>query len=226
MNYTVITDPDKLKEFITWLPEIENDECYYVTLFGRTKYCTGEVKLKQDKQQLKSFTSNKDFLFEKIEQLEIKEGKYYQNHVSVPQESLSLYIMPNPRSNTKAAKNLIKELLDFLFTNNKSFNLHKKALTSLQTTSSRTVYMDFDFDHCTIDERKSDILKAVNESAVTFVQTRGGFHCLVEVEKVESEYKKSYYNNISKLDGCDVRGDNLLPIPGTFQGGFTPIFVK
>jgi hypothetical protein len=45
---------------------------------------------------------------------------------------------------------------------------------------------------------------------------------LIELEKIDKQYEKNWYNSITKLEGCDVRGDNLLPIPGTTQSITTP----
>ena len=57
MNYKIITDEAKLKEFIDWLPDLREDECYYIALFCRKKYTD---KLKSDKLQLKRVTSKKE----------------------------------------------------------------------------------------------------------------------------------------------------------------------
>ena len=37
-NYKIISDPDALKEFIEWLPELEDNEKFYLSLFARKKY--------------------------------------------------------------------------------------------------------------------------------------------------------------------------------------------
>ena len=99
-NYKIIADEAQLKAFIEWLPELEKDEIYYVSLFARKKYDTTGT-LKADKGQLKRFSSRKDRLFEKIKHLERPIGTYTHEGQAVSNESLALYITVNPRSLTK-----------------------------------------------------------------------------------------------------------------------------
>jgi hypothetical protein len=37
-NYQLITDLEKLKDFIEWLPDLGPHEKFYLALFGRNKY--------------------------------------------------------------------------------------------------------------------------------------------------------------------------------------------
>lgn len=224
MNYKIITDPDKLQEFIDWLPELQEGEIYYVALFARKKYCSA---IKGDKAQIKRFTSNKEFLYDKIKQLECEVGCYKLNNTPIPNEALALYISPNPRSLIKASKVLTKKLLDLVLDKYSGYNPQAEALNVIQVTGGKTVFMDFDFDNTTIEEMKPLIFNIVNENAITFVQTKNGFHLLIEISKLAPEYEKNYYNNIVKLPFIDVRGsDGLLPVVGCCQSTFTPILYK
>ena len=225
-NYKIITDEKALRDFIQWLPELENGECYYVTLFARSKYGKHIIPMSADKQQLKRFTSNKEYLYEKIEQLEIKLGGYYQKHQSLPQEALALYITPNPRSYEKAGIKSAKALLDLVTKPYNGYNPHQEVLSAIQTSPSRRLYFDLDFDGVSIKDMKPKIIELINEDCLTFVETRGGFHVLIKLDLIDKKYIKNWHNNLTKLDGCDVRGDNLLPVPGTYQGSFTPKIYK
>jgi hypothetical protein len=165
-------------------------------------------------------------MLNKIKQLECKLGTYNIKGVEVPDESLALYITPNPRSFSIAARESLIELARAVTKPYDGYNPHQIVLSNIQTACGTKKYMDFDFDGITIDTVMDDIQKVINKSALTFVATRGGFHLLVSLADIEKEYAKTWYQSITKLPGVDVRGDNLLPFVGCYQGGYVPHFVK
>jgi len=226
-NYTIITDEKILKDFIDWLPNPSEDETYYCCLFARSKYCKNLTHINSDKAQLKRFTSSKELLFKKIKQLECPIGSYYQKKNVVPQEALALYITVNPRNNIKAAKNALIRLVHLVTGENHGYSLHAEMMSEVQKAKSRTEYVDFDFDNVEPEEVLKQITgnNLVNLDAVKVLKTRGGFHLLVSPQKVDYDHKNSWHKSISSL-GPDIKGDNMIPVPGTYQGGFTPHFLE
>lgn len=221
MNYQVITNKDQLLQFIEWLPELEDNEKFYGCLFSRKKYTQAAVRT-NDKTQLKRFLSDKSRLYDKIKQLEVAIGAYKLKDIDAPQESLALYLNPNPRNLKRATFDGIIKLTELLKSDNKNFNPHSELMSCIQRSIGRKIYLDFD-----IDDKKFDLeqLKTfINPNCLSIVETRGGYHVLVKLSEVEKEYKKSFYNNIVSL-GVDQTGDQLLPVPGCTQGGFTPKFI-
>jgi len=222
-NYQLIKDEESLLNFIEWLPELKSDETYYLSLLARNKY---NKDFPANTVQLKRVIANKQMMFNKIKQMECQIGSYQYKGQPIPEDTLCLYITPNPRSQTKATKKLLKNLLDLALNNYSGYNIQSEALSAIQISSSRTVYMDFDFDDIEIEDIKPLLNGIINEDAVTFVKTYGGFHLLIEVAKIAKEYFKSYYDAILRLPNCDVRKDNLLPIPGCIQGNKVPQLIK
>ncbi|HMW11131.1 MAG TPA: hypothetical protein PJ987_11875 [Bacteroidia bacterium] len=223
MNYKIIINEKSLLDFIDFLPNLKNNECFYVVLMSRAKYAPGIV-LSSGQTQLKRFTSNKEHLFSKIKQLECPIGSYTYKGQTLPQESLALYINPNPRDLEKAAKNSLIKLAHLITKPYTGYNPYTEILSEIQTAHSRKPYMDFDFDNIEPSNvigvlQEKDI---INLDAVTIVKTKGGFHLLVEVQKIQTKYQKSWYQSIAKIDGVDMKGDGLLPIPGCSQGNFSP----
>lgn len=226
MNYQIIKDEALLREFIDWLPELKPHEIYYVSLFARNKYLPDKSVLKADKAQLKRFTSTKANLFDKIKQLECAFGAYKQKELPIPQEALALYINPNPRDMELATKNTLVKFAQLITQDYTGYNPHQEVLSELQKSCSRKVYFDLDFDTLEMDAVLTEVRKFLNFDCVKVLKTRGGFHLLVELTKLEKKYEKTWYKNITVLQGCDIKGDNLIPVVGCTQGGFVPYFIS
>jgi len=219
MNYKIIEDEEKLKQFIEWLPQLEQNEKYFVSLFARKKYCNDKIK-SNDKTQLKRFVSNKDRLFEKIKQLEVEFGSYSLRDEAVPQESLVLYINPNPRDMKKATFLMAKQCLNLIEYCNNGYNIQAEALSCIQKSRSKSHFCDFDIDEKDIDlSLMTDILP---RDCYEVVETRGGYHILVNTRKAP---KTKWHVDIREAFDVDQTGDQLLPVCGCVQGGFTPRFI-
>ena len=220
MMYSIINDPMLLDRFIfEWLPELRPGEQFYGALFARKKYdSTGTIT--SDKGQLKRFVSTKEFLVQKIWQLECRVGSYSFNGRPVPQEALALYIMPNPRSFKGALTKSLVDIAKLISNGDFERNPKQMVMTNLQKSASRKVVLDFDFDNMVYSPHYFDF---INEDCLTVLSTRGGFHVLVELKKIDPSIKSTWYKKMVEV-GCDVRGDNLIPVPGCVQGGYTPYF--
>lgn len=235
MNYSIIKDKELLEDFVkNFLPDLQPHEQFYACLFSRSKYCnsvSGITHIKTDKQQLKRFTATKENLIHKIQQLECPLGTYYQRQIPIPQESLALYINPNPRDFIKATKNGLIRFANLITEQYGSnhYNPHQEVMSEIQKAKSRMIYFDMDIDGMDLESMylaKKLIATIINLDSVHFLQTRGGFHIMIELAKVEKQYLKTWYNKMMSLLDVDIKGDNMIPVPGCTQGNFTPKFIK
>jgi hypothetical protein len=224
MNYTIITDEALLSEFIqNTLPELAPHEQFYCCLFARKKYCP-DAGLKNDKAQLKRFTSTKEKLLCKIKQLQCPAGSYMAGDIEVPQEALALYISPNPRDLWKATLRSISQFAMLAEGEGRNSNPHQEVLSVIQRTKSKTHWVTFD-----IDEKGEEVLKKVDEAlggdmaCRLVLETRGGYHVLVRPSLVPEGVRNSWHKKLAEM--ADVTGDAMIPMPGTYQGGFTPRFI-
>ena len=239
MNYSIIKDEKLLDDFIKWLPELQEDECYYLCLFARSKYAKNEdgsnkfPHIKTDKAQLKRITVHKKSLMkDKIKQMECAFGSYKtKDGDDIPQEALALYITPNPRSQRKAMFNLIKRIADIQIANATGYNIHAEAMSAIQKCKSRACFIDFDVDfpkeiEINLIHLKPFVEESIGNKGVHFLRTRGGYHVLVEPSKIDKEFEKIWYKSMIQHPYIDIKGDAMIPVVGCTQGNFIPHFEK
>jgi hypothetical protein len=216
-NYKIITNPDLLKRWIKeFLPDLQENEQYYCCLFARKKYCKEVPWIKSDKSQLKRFTSKKEFLFNKIHQLEVPFGAYELSDNPVPQAALAVYVSANPRDLWKATVRSIGKLANVLECNGKNSNPHQEVMSEIQKTVGTRKYVCFDVDV----KSEDDLTKIINlcDGYCNVTETRGGYHVFILKDKVDQIKTKNWYQEISKY--AEQTGDLMTPPWGTLQGGW------
>lgn len=224
MNYKIILDEQMLREFIEWLPELAIGEKFYVALFARKKYCRDVKYIKTDKAQVKRFLANKKDLFNKIWQLEAPISSYVLGDIVIPQESLALYISVNPRSLEQGTRQSLIKFANLLALKYNGYNPVAEATSEVHKACSRKVWFDFDFDKADLDTTLSEVNQILSPANYRVLHTHSGFHLIVHLPSLDKKISKTWYHGISNLPGCDIKGDNLLPVPGCTQGGFIPYF--
>lgn len=220
-NYKIINNPDAVKEFIDWLPDLKDNEKFYLSLFARKKYCRDVID-SNDKTQLKRFTSDKERMFDKLNQLELTLGKWRIKGKEAPQESLVLYIHPIPRDMRIATNKMGKKCWDLI--ENKNYNLVAEAMSCVQSSKSKSVKL-VTFD---IDDSDAD-MSYLNEifpfKCYDYIKTRGGYHVIVNTKKIKMDFRKNWYMEIKNYYNIEDKcGDIMSPFPGTIQGGHVPEF--
>lgn len=224
----------ELRSFISSLPELGEGQIYYLTLLSRSKYYNGDRNI-PDKYGVKRFTSTKKNLFNNISLLDIKgDYRYHGDGTIIPEETLSLYMYVNPRSERDSIKNIFLKLFDVQYTNKKlKGGLITQAMNSLSTSQATKDYVGFDFD--VSEDMDKENLKGylqcnleliLPRGSYDLVETRGGFHILVKPKLIDPRGpNKLWHSKLNNFTGRDINGDMMVPIPGCIQGGFVPKFI-
>jgi len=138
----------------------------------------------------------------------------------------------------KAGLKTAKELVSMMADGKTIYNPQSVALNQIQVTGVKK-YFDIDLD---LKEGKElshldlwNIIldgNLINSTAVkgNIVRTRGGYHILVELDKISEQYKKSWFTNFSQLKDdrftIMMNSDNMTPVPGCIQSDFVPYLIE
>jgi hypothetical protein len=224
-HYKIINDENKLKEFIEWLPDTPSGYRFYLALFARKKYCREIKYIKTDKAQVARVLTTKKDLYNKIRHLEVPLDSYVIKDIVIPQESLALYISLNPRDLERATRQSLIKFAHLLASTYNGYNPVAEAMSEAHKACGKKIWFDFDFDNVDLDSTLVEIRNVLPDGTYKVMKTKNGFHVIVHLPSIDKKLSQHWYHGLSKLEGCDVVGDNLSAVPGCTQGGFTPYFV-
>lgn len=230
MNYKLIHNEQQLKLFIDFLPELNEDEIYFLTLIARRKWFPESTGTPATIQLKREVAITKDKIEKVIRQWEVNEGIYtYKDDSPIDVRNLGVYIGFNPKDQHKAIFELMDICLANIRFNNKNMNVKSMANSAIQVSNGTKNFIDIDVD---IKENENPLLiidfikSIIEESALTFIKTSGGFHCLVRLSEIKSH---TWYNKIKEhpfKSELNIMNNDLVPVVGCNQGQFVPHFIN
>jgi hypothetical protein len=238
----MIHDEEQILKFINILPDLQNDEVYFLSASARNKYLTQEEReyytLGRTEMFARKIAQSKSKYINVINNI-IKETSIYhtKNNKNIPQKCLVYYANINPSSGVQALQLFYKKTNDLLFSmysNPKHVgnfkNLNTLLMNCYQKAKSRKYFIDID---CDVEDQEyiEPIRYELRKNNVIFytIQTRSGFHILIEKHSVKYNYTRiiNTQNELVKQIGGEIiiNQSEMIPIPGIFQAGAKVKFI-
>ncbi len=241
-SYNFIKDEKELKRFHSLMPQLKENECYYIMIGARRKYLSESEK---DVYNMNGTDMIRRVLVRKNEyenfrrkilEFCVPRGAYCdKNGRAIPEHAFTIYMTENPRDMKKASVSVISKLAEKLYMNHDT-NLHEFVLSEIHKSPSKKTFMDFDIDPKDDDdlmEMFDDVKSCLGESETINVATKTGMHVMLNKETLDPKIKHSFYQHIQQLNysgkykgDIEILSDGMIPIPGTSQGGGCPFIIN
>lgn len=241
----IVLDWDFANRFIESLPELKNDEVYFLSLSARNKYLDDEERKRYQLQKTEMFSrkvvrSKEQFVYVLRELSAILAVRQTKSGYLIPEKCRVVYVNLNPSSMVRAFmlfQNEMNKRLSEVYQstlrgttpNYDSLRLaDRKLMNCIQKSRAYNHYIDIDADAIT-KETYSFMYKEFELMKLSFdiVQTQGGYHFLI----YKSSMKKGMDKKLNEIrgiacqqaieDGGEVVFNNnkMIPFPGTLQAG-------
>ncbi|MCP4650342.1 MAG: hypothetical protein GY853_09735 [PVC group bacterium] len=241
----LIKDKEQFNKFIEILPNLQNDEVYFLSLSARSKYLTDEerehYRLGRTEMFGRTIVKKKEdfeFAMKKLEaNLKYKTTK---NGYPIPEKALVVYCNINPSSMIKAYNLFTTEMNKFYYdtfqaiSNDKDptvnydgfTSMERKLMNAVQKSRARKVYIDIDMDKVGLITLSSFEDK-IYDKGIEYhtVETQGGYHILIRTKTIPKGFNlgklvKDFNEIAVENDGEVVFNSNqMVPVCGTLQAG-------
>lgn len=236
----LVYNTDEMEKFYQILPPISEDLVYFVSLSARNKYLTKEEREKYGLKKTEMFCRtiirhpNFENFYQKILELE--------NHLRVmktnsglyfPKHALICYINLYTSSTIRATREYIKKISDKVFNeigcdypDLKQFKYCDKLwLSEVQKAKYHSPLLDIDFDVSDYSVVKEFITKFNEKSKNNvkyLIETKGGWHIILRKQDIGFNFHSivtDLNDRVGSEEEVQINKNNMVPLPGTFQGG-------
>lgn len=229
MNYKLIHDQEQLQRFIDFLPELNQNEGYFLILIARKKWYP-ESGIPSAHKLKRETANTKSKIIQIIRQWEVSEGTYESDCKPIDQRNLGVYIGFNPKNQYNACFELIQKCLDNIKRQEKNINVKSMANDIIQSSNGSKNFIDIDMD-IKEGEIYLDIVQFIRsviaDENLTFIKTNGGFHCLIRLDGMKGD--STWYNKIKAhkfKSELNIMSNDLIPVVGCNQGQYVPHFLS
>lgn len=244
----LIYDEKEVERFHSILPPLQNDEVHFVSMSARNKYLTPEERVSYDlgrSEMMGREIVKSDEFFHYLRTLRSYEHPWYgRGGHELPSKCLICYANINNSSAKSALKEFYSKSNELLFNlgNDKEAAENLRGMDTIlmncyQRARGTRAYVDIDID--APDEQFSlyAMTKLRRELTARGVQvyvihTHSGYHVLLNRKTLSFNYNTVVDELQQEALGLFdekaevVRNSNdMVPIPGTLQGGFEVRFV-
>ena len=251
----LIHDENEVKWFFDKvLPPLAPAEIYFFSLSARNKYLTTEEREMYGLGRTEMFEKtivrerNWEKFIKKIRRLECDTRGYVtRKNLPIPSKTMVLYVNINP-SNTLKAIGMLNKLLNEYFQEmgslalkggdtenfiNRINKIDNNLMSYYQQATGTVHWVDFDFDvpkDINIVDYSTEILKEFEISNFHWIDTKSGYHCLVDskqirfnpndlLKKIEEVLLAENMINSEEKYEIIYNKNAMVPLPGTLQGG-------
>lgn len=230
--------------FLQFIPDLQRDEVYFLSLSARNKYLSDEEQKRYDLGRTEMFSRHiafdKDGISLALDRMKADLSvRKTRNGSHIPDKCLVVYFNVHPSSTVKAYRRF-SEQMDrhyeeaFLGTLNGSkasdmwipfHQMRTTLMNHIQKSFSRKLMVDIDIDG-EDDEQSKDLMWELH-SFLTYaechfmtIQTQGGYHILIPTKYLGKHVP--LHKKLNELDNrtqgeVKFNSNAMVPLPGTLQ---------
>lgn len=239
--YKIIGDETELRKFYKlWIsPQSREPNHYFgLVLRGRRKYYPALSNSEKTtcNKVIKAGVTEDEFV-NAIQRMMIPVGTYYDSSgTSIPLSALVLYITINPLNHLRALTGLQRKLSEhiehLLLTPNEKtpqiLNPDAEYFSQLHSSDYKVwTKLDVDTRDPLLITELNDLLKRLGVEIGLIIKTKNGLHYAIRKGSISKSAHQAMYKFAQEhIEWMSIEnGSPMLAVPGTTQGGFTPIIV-